>query len=139
MAMLADIVERYYLEGDYNCAESVLLAANEAYGLGLDPQVCYRLVSAFGGGMGCGVVCGALAGSMAALGQEAVTGRAHTTEGFKALCAGCVRDFTDTLGGRDCAQLKPKYFSRDTHCLTTVRMACDVLERQMALLRARGA
>lgn len=137
--MLADIAERYYLEGDYNCAESVLLAANEAYGLGLDPQVCYRLVSAFGGGMGCGVVCGALAGSMAALGQEAVTGRAHTTEGFKALCAGCVRDFTDTLGGRDCAQLKPKYFSRDTHCLTTVRMACDVLERQMALLRARGA
>lgn len=137
--MLADIAERYYLEGDYNCAESVLLAANEAYGLGLDPQVCYRLVSAFGGGMGCGVVCGALAGSMAALGQEAVTGRAHTTEGFKALCAGCVRDFTDTLGGRDCAQLKPKYFSRDTHCLTTVRMACDVLERQMAILRARGA
>ena len=137
--MLADIAQRYYLEGDYNCAESVLLAANEAYGLGLDPENCYRLVSAFGGGMGCGVVCGALAGSMAALGQEAVTGRAHTTEGFKALCAGCVRDFTDTLGGRDCAQLKPKYFSRDTHCLTTVRMACDVLERQMALLRARGA
>ena len=137
--MLADIAQRYYLEGDYNCAESVLLAANEAYGLGLDPQVCYRLVSAFGGGMGCGVVCGALAGSMAALGQEAVTGRAHTTEGFKALCAGCVRDFTDTLGGRDCAQLKPKYFSRDTHCLTTVRMACDVLERQMAAARGQNA
>ena len=137
--MLADIAQRYYLEGDYNCAESVLLAANEAYGLGLDPECCYRLVSAFGGGMGCVVVCGALSGGMAALGQAAVTGRAHTTEGFKALCTGCVRDFTDTLGGRDCAQLKPKYFSRETKCLKTVRLACDVLERQMAAARGQNA
>ncbi|MGN0997170.1 MAG: C-GCAxxG-C-C family (seleno)protein [Candidatus Ventricola sp.] len=137
--MLADIAQRYYLEGDYNCAESVLLAANEAYGLGLDPDSCYRLVSAFGGGMGCGVVCGALAGGMAALGQAAVTGRAHTTEGFKALCTLCVRDFTDTLGGRDCAQLKPMHFTRETKCLATVRLACDVLERRMAAVREQNA
>ena len=137
--MLAEIAQRYYQEGNYNCAESVLLAANEAYGLGLDPDSCFRLVSAFGGGMGCGVLCGALAGSMAALGEATVTGNAHTTAGFKALCAGCVRDFTDTLGGRDCAQIKPKYYTRETGCLNTVRLACDVLERRMAMARGQNA
>ena len=43
------------------------------------------------------------------------------------------------IGGRDCAQLKPKYFSRETKCLKTVRMACDVLERQMAAARGQNA
>lgn len=133
--MLADVAQRYYLEGDYNCAETVLLAANEVYQLGLDPDTCYRLVSAFGAGMGCGVVCGALSGAMAVLGQVAVNGRAHTTEGFRDLCAGFVRRFDKALGGRDCAVLKPKLFDRQTRCLTTVRMACDVLEEQMQELR----
>lgn len=32
--MTRDFVEKYYLKGDYNCAETLLLAANDAYGLG---------------------------------------------------------------------------------------------------------
>ncbi len=137
--MLADIAQRYYQQGNYNCAESVLLAANEAYGLGLDPDSCFRLVSAFGGGMGCGMVCGALAGGMAALGQAVVTTRAHETEGFKALCAGYARAFNETLGGSDCAQLRPRYFRAEAKCLGTVRLACDVLEQQLDRLRAKEA
>ena len=31
--MIRDFVEKYYLDQDYNCAETLLLAANEAYGL----------------------------------------------------------------------------------------------------------
>ena len=137
--MLADIAEKYYKEGDYNCAESVLLAANEAYQLGIDPDTCSRLMSAFGGGMGCGVVCGALAGSMAALGYMNVNGRAHATSGFKDLCAGYVLRFDAALGGRDCAKLKPMLFNKETKCLETVRRAADVLERRMDELRAADA
>ena len=133
--MLAETAKKYYLEGDYNCAESVLLAANEAYGLGLDPDTCYRLVSAFGGGMGCGSVCGALAGAMAALGQVAVTGRAHATEGFKDLCAGFVAAFEKELGAQDCKTLKERYFAEGSRCLQTVVLACGVLEKQMEQLR----
>ncbi len=131
--MLADIAQRYYMQ-DYNCAESVLLAADEAYGLGL-AQGAHRLLSAFGGGMGCGGVCGALAGSLAALGQAAVAERAHATPDFRALCAGCVSRFEAALGGRDCAQLKPLYFAETTRCLQTVRRAADALEAQMDALR----
>ena len=40
-----------FLEKDYNCAETVLLWANEKYGLGVAPEDV-KLVSGFGGGLG---------------------------------------------------------------------------------------
>lgn len=129
--MLADVAQKYYLEGDYNCAETVLLAANEAYALGLDGTTCHRLVSAFGGGMGCGALCGALAGSMAVLGYMTAEGRAHATAGFKDLCAGFVSRFNEAMGSCDCEKLRPAYFSGEVRCLLTVRKACDVLEAQL--------
>ena len=55
--MLRDYVKKYYLEQRRNCAESLLRAANEAYGLNLT-EADFALLSGFGGGMGCGSVCG---------------------------------------------------------------------------------
>ena len=137
--MLADIAQKYYLEGDFNCAESVLLAANEAYGFGLDEQTCIRLLGAFGGGMGCGLVCGAVAGAMSAVGYAAIEQRAHATEGFKDLCAGTVKLLENRLTAIDCAKVKPVFFSEGTRCLGTVRAACDVLEKQMDAIRTAKA
>ena len=137
--MLADVAEKYFLEGDYNCAESVLLAANEVYGLGLDCENCHRMVSAFGGGLGCGLLCGAIAGAMAALGQEAVNTRAHVTDGFKALCADTAEKMEAALGGVNCSVIKPALFVEGRRCAETVRRAADVLEKQMDELRAKKA
>ena len=134
--MLADVAERYFLQGDFNCAESVLLAANEVYELGLDKDNCHRLVSAFGGGMGCGLLCGAIAGAMAALGQAAVTERAHVTDGFKDLCAETAAKMEEALGSVNCSVIKPELFVEGRRCAETVRRAADVLEKQMAQLRA---
>ena len=134
--MLADVAERYFLQGDFNCAESVLLAANEVYELGLDQDSCHRLVSAFGGGMGCGLLCGAIAGAMAALGQAAVTERAHVTDGFKNLCADTAAKMEEALGSVNCSVIKPALFVEGRRCAETVRRAADVLEQQMAKLRA---
>ncbi|MBR5560520.1 MAG: C-GCAxxG-C-C family protein [Clostridia bacterium] len=134
--MLADVAERYFLQGDFNCAESVLLAANEVYELGLDKDACHRLVSAFGGGMGCGLLCGAIAGAMAALGQAAVAERAHVTAGFKDLCADTAAKMEEALGSVNCSVIKPALFVEGRRCAETVRRAADVLEKQMAQLRA---
>ena len=49
--MLRDYVKKYYLEQRRNCAESLLRAANEAYGLNLT-EADFALLSGFGGGMG---------------------------------------------------------------------------------------
>jgi len=137
--MLCEVAEKYYLGGDYNCAESVLLAANEVYHLGLDGENGHRLVSAFGGGMGCGLLCGAIAGAMAALGQEAVNTRAHVTDGFKELCAGMAAEMEAALGGTNCSVIKPALFVEGRRCAQTVRIAADVLEKKMNALRAAKA
>ena len=134
--MLADVAENYFLQGDFNCAESVLLAANEVYELGLDKDACHRLVSAFGGGMGCGLLCGAIAGAMVALGQAAVTERAHVTDGFKDLCADTAAKMEEALGGVNCSVIKPALFVEGRRCAETVRRAADVLEKQMEQLHA---
>jgi len=134
--MLCEVAEKYYLGGDYNCAESVLLAANEVYGFGLDAENCVKLVSAFGGGLGCGKLCGAVAGSMSALGFMAVTGRAHATEGFKDLCAGTAAKLEAALGSTECAQVKPAFFNPETRCLNAVKAACAVIEKELEALKA---
>ena len=37
-------VKEYYLGGNFNCAESVLRAANDEYGLGLDEKALVSIV-----------------------------------------------------------------------------------------------
>ena len=98
--MLRDNVKKYYLEQDYNCAETILRCIDEEYGIGLTEDD-FKLVSAFGGGMGCGSSCGALCGAMAALGRLTVKTRAHATEGFKDTCADLVEAFRNKLGNTD--------------------------------------
>ena len=64
--MIKSKAYEYFITQDHNCAETSLLAIRDAYGLDIGPEEM-KLVSAFGGGMGCGKLCGVLAGSMAAL------------------------------------------------------------------------
>ena len=132
---LREVAAKYYFDGDHNCAESVLLAANEMYGFGLDEKTCYYLVSAFGAGLGCGLLCGAVAGAMAALGQAAVKGRAHATEGFKELCGETAQEIKEALGAMDCGVLRPKYFTAENRCYKTVCLTADVLEKKLNALR----
>ena len=132
--MLRDVAAKYYFDGDHNCAESVLLAANEQYGFGLDEKTCFKLVSAFGGGLGCGLLCGAAAGAMAALGQAAVEGRAHATEGFKELCAGTVKELEAEMTDLNCSVLRERFFTKENRCFETVCRACDVLEKKLDAL-----
>ncbi len=128
--MIRDYVENYYLNRDRNCAESVFLAANEALNLGLDEN-CAKLVSAFGGGMGCGSTCGALAGAMAVLGAVCVGERAHATEGFKEACAALKSEFETRLGSTLCSELKERCSTPEHRCLAVVQMAADVLENAL--------
>ena len=125
--MIRDFVEKYYLDQDYNCAETLLLAANEAYGLEL-PEGTHRLMSAFGGGMGCGRACGAVCGALAALGYQRADGRAHATEAFRDLCAGFVKKAESECGSIECNALMARYKKEDVRCLDTVLCIADLLD-----------
>ena len=125
--MLKDNAYEYFITKDHNCAETALLSISEEYGLGIGPEEM-KLVSAFGGGMGCGKLCGVLAGSMAGLGKLAVNGRAHATEGFGPLCAGLCEKFEADLGSLKCSDLKAMYRNDEVRCLKTVELGLQVFE-----------
>ena len=123
-------IRELFLDGDYNCAETVLLWANERYGLRVAPEDV-ALVSGFGGGLGCGETCGALLGALAALSKTLVRERAHATPGFKEACAGLVDRFRAELGSIQCTELKEKYRRPDVRYLYVVERAAAVLDEYM--------
>ena len=129
--MLKDWAREAYLQRNFNCAESVLWAADREYGLGL-PEGAQKLIGGFGGGLACGSTCGALCGAMAALSWLRVGENAHATPGFREECAALSARFGERLGALDCRELTPKYKREDgSRCLETVLLACDVLEEQL--------
>ena len=121
--MLKNIAKKYYHEQNYNCAESLLLAANECYSLNLKEND-YQLLTAFGGGLGCERICGALTGGIAALGKIFNVDK----ETMHVLSAKLIEDFEKSLGTSVCSNLKEKYRTEEFHCLKTVELAADVFE-----------
>ena len=125
------IGEKYYLDQDMNCAESVLMAASEYYGLCLD-ESAFRAMSGFGGGIGCGHLCGAVVGAVAAIGAKYVNGRAHNTPGLTDKTAAFLQEFQETYGSVLCADLRRiKEDKNLPKCFWTVSCALELLDKYM--------
>lgn len=133
--MIEQRVYDYFITQDYNCAESTLHAANDEYAMNLKKDD-FKLISAFGAGMGCEKTCGALCGALAAIGYLKVTGRAHITENFSDICGNFVQKFEKDLGSINCDVLKAKYRNEETRCLKTVTLAVNALDGYLKQLDA---
>ncbi|MGN1031773.1 MAG: C-GCAxxG-C-C family (seleno)protein [Butyricicoccaceae bacterium] len=127
--MLKEKATEFYKRG-YNCAETVVRAANEVYGLGLSDSEM-KLMAGFGAGMGCGQVCGALSGAIAAISAKLVETKAHDCPELGKTCTDMVRGFKLRLKDTQCKNLKAMYFNQENRCLKTVLEACDALEEIM--------
>lgn len=128
--MLIENIRKYQKE-NYNCAETLVLAGNETYGLGLDEKAV-KMMAGFGGGCGCGHFCGALAGALGILSLLTIGDRAHTTPGYGPVRAEFMAKFEQELGSFLCSELKPKYRSEEHGCLKTCELAGEVLEAYIA-------
>lgn len=117
----------YYIEEGYNCAEAVLRLANEEWNLGITEDAL-KLVSGFGGGMGCGDTCGALSSAIAVLSRIYVEDKAHAAEGFSEICKEFCQSFEKKLGSTNCAILKEKNVVEGKRCFKTVEEAYMLLE-----------
>lgn len=125
--MLVDIVKKYYKMG-YNCAESIVHAGNEYYGLGLSDHDM-KMVAAFGAGIQCGDVCGALLGSACVISSKYIEVKAHDQSvELRKITMKLVLKFQKDMGSRLCAEIKPKFFDREERCLKTVMRAASILE-----------
>ena len=128
--MLKEKVLHYYTDLGQCCAESVLRACNDVYGLNI-AQEDLILYTGFCGGMASGSVCGCLAASIGALSKMYV-GR----EDFRELCRNYVAVFQEKLGcdSFNCAVLEPKYKTEEARCSACVSVAADALEEYIAHL-----
>lgn len=129
--MLKDIFEKYYFEQNYNCAETILRAANEYYELGLHDKDMI-LVGAYGAGIQCGNTCGAILSAAAVLSMKYVEAKAHESKDIKPVVTLMMRKFNAKYGSTLCKDIKPQSFKPEYRCKETIIAACDILEETIA-------
>ncbi|MBE6894456.1 MAG: hypothetical protein E7483_02470 [Ruminococcaceae bacterium] len=124
---LGDIAKKYYMEQGLNCAVSVLLAASDKYGAELTKEDA-KLVTGFGGGIGCGDLCGCLGGAVAALGKIMLPQNVMHSPEFKEICAGFVAEFKSQWGTTQCEIIKAENATETMRCGDVVKASGDLLE-----------
>lgn len=120
--MLREKATFYYGVQGKNCAEGILLAANDVFNFGLN-ETDIQLFAGFGGGMGCGSTCGAISGAIAVLSKLY-----GSREDFRDLCGAFVNRFQEKFGTLDCAPLAEKYKTEEKRCVDMVEMTAALLE-----------
>lgn len=117
---------RYHI----NCAEALLMAANEEYKLGLDNRFI-KAVCPFGGGIQSEKTCGALLGAVAAFGVMFTEEKPTTNEKLKEMTKKLVEEFENEFGALDCAEIKAHHRSETEGCNPVKLRAAEVFERVM--------
>jgi len=113
-----------------NCAEALLMAANEEFKLGLDERII-KAVCPFGGGIQSEKTCGALLGSVAALGVMYTEDRPASNDKMKEITKRLVEEFEKEFGSLDCATIKAHHRSETEGCRPVRIRAAEVFERVM--------
>lgn len=127
MKEIKDYISYYYAEKGYNCAETILLSANEAWDLNL-PAGSQKLMGGFGGGMGSGIVCGAVGGGVAALSYRFAEESGHKSPELMKITRLFIARVREELGSEDCNVLRMKYITKEERCLPTIRLVADILD-----------
>lgn len=133
--MLKDLLPKYYFDQNYNCAETILRAANEYYNLGLNDRDMI-MVGAYGAGIQCGNTCGAVLANAAILSMKYVAAKAHESEDIRPVVNIMMKKFLEAYGSTLCKDIKPQSFKPEYRCQKTIETACDILEETIAEFEA---
>ena len=125
--MLKDCWESYYIEENYNCAESLLRAANDYYGLGLGEKEM-KLVGGYGRGVQTEGVCGAYLSAVAVLSMKYIDEKAHESGYIRPVVSLFTMRLREKLGTLSCAELMPRNTRPGMRCGLTVEAVCETLE-----------
>lgn len=129
--MLKDVCAKYYYEGNYNCAETIIRAANEYYDLGLHDRDMI-MMGGYGAGIQSGNTCGAILAGSAILSIKYIEQKAHESADIKPVTVMLMRAFREKYGSTLCKDIKPQSFRPEIRCKNTVDDACDIIERVIA-------
>lgn len=135
--MLKEIALKYYQKDyDYNCAETILYAADEAYNMNLSKET-FKVMAPFGGGLGVEDICGALSGAAAVIGLLFTNERGHESPKVRELTVKLVESFRSKLGTYNCRTLKEEYKTEAERCSTMIAVAAETLEEIIDKERSR--
>ena len=138
--MLKDEFGKYYFDGNYNCAESLIRAANDYYQLGIEDRDMI-LFGGYGAGIQCGNTCGAMLAAVAVLSLRYIPAKAHESADITPVVNLFAERFQKKMGTGDllCSRIKPLHFQEGFRCRATVAAACDLLEQVIADYDAQKA
>ena len=125
--MLKDIYQKYYYDQNYNCAETILRAANEYYGLDLHDRDMI-MIGACGAGIQCGNTCGTIIACAAVLSMKYIEKKAHESDDIRPVTTMLIREFNKKYQSTLCKDIKPQSFKPEIRCKHTIETACDILE-----------
>lgn len=126
--MLIETVRKYYdVDYDLNCAECLMVAANEEYDLDISKDAI-KASAVMGGGFGIGSVCGAATGALSIIGIMFTRERGHESPHVKAMTVEFLSDFHEKMSSLNCQTLIPMYKTTENRCLTIVETAAVVLD-----------
>ncbi len=129
--MLKDCYEKYYYEQNYNCAETMIRAANEYYDLKLHDRDMIML-GGFGAGIQTGNTCGAILAAVSVLSMKYVEQKAHESKDIRPVTTELIRRFNMKYGSILCKDIKPQSFEPEVRCKKTIEAACGILEEVLA-------
>ncbi len=116
-----------YDDLDLNCAESIVVVANDAYGLGFTNETI-RFSSAFGGGMCIEEKCGVVTGALMILGYLFVEECAHKSDIMKPVVHSFLTDFKLKMQSSECLPLKKMYRTEESGCSFVIESSLEILE-----------
>ena len=102
--MLKDHYEKYYFEQNYNCAETLIRAANDYYDLKLHDRDMVML-GAYGGGIQTGNTCGAILAAASVLSMKYVEQKAHESKDIGPVTTALIREFNKKYGSVLCKDI----------------------------------
>ncbi|WP_326908298.1 C-GCAxxG-C-C family protein [Sedimentibacter sp. MB31-C6] len=111
-----------------NCAEILLMAANEKYNLGIE-QNTIKAICPFGGGIQSEKTCGALLGAVAALGVLYAEELPTTNEKMKEMTKKLVEEFENEFGSLNCDYIKEHHRSEAEKCNPVKLRAAEVFDK----------
>ncbi len=129
--MLKDACKKYYVDQNYNCAESLIRGANDYYDLKLHDRDMIML-GGYGGGIQTGNTCGAVLAAASVLSMKYIEQKSHESKDIKPVTTEFIRRINARYGSVLCKDIKPQSFDPEHRCRFTVEEACDILESVIA-------
>ncbi|TYB86487.1 MAG: C_GCAxxG_C_C family protein [Kosmotoga sp.] len=128
--MLENIAVRIYRSAsvEYNCAETILLAGGERYGIDVCPQTL-KALGPFGRGMQIESVCGALTGALSVIGLLFINKYQHESDMVEIVVNGFLKSFEEVMGTISCMELRKRFRDENAGCERIIKTAATNLEK----------